>query len=79
MNSVRQLPTYPILRFFLARGVLISFFCGIACALLGLYFSLITGIWILVLVGIGAGLLIGLLLMAFVELIHIIFDTLVPR
>ena len=79
MTSDAQLPTYPVLRFVLARGPVIAWLSGSSIALLGLYGALFTGLWVLLVAGVGAGLLVGLLLTAFVELVRIIFDTLVPR
>jgi len=79
MISESPLPTYPVLRFILARGSGIAWFSGLATASLGLYGALITGLWVLLAIGVGAGFLVGLLLSAFVELVRIIFDTLVPR
>lgn len=79
MNTETQLPTYPTLRFFLAKGHLISWLCATACLLLGLYGSWATGHGMLLFAGSGLGALVGLLLRAFVELVQIIFDTLVPR
>ncbi len=79
MSSDTQLPTYPILRFLMTRGRALAGACGLATLLLGLYGALATGHWVLLAAGLGAGVLVGLLLMAFVEVVQIIFDTLVPR
>lgn len=79
MSSDPQLPTYPILRFMMTRGRILAGGCGLATFLLGLYGALATGHWVLLAAGLGGGVLVGLLLLAFVEVVQIIFDTLVPR
>lgn len=72
-------PTYPVIQFILAYGkaaaIVIgagAFLAGVAAAWLGL------GVWFAVL-GLIAGVIIGVLLLSYVEVLAVIADVLIPK
>lgn len=79
MTVTYQVPRYPAIRFFIARGASIAALLLIACAAAGLYAAWQFGLWLALPAGIVVGALLAGLMLSFVELLRIVAETLMPR
>lgn len=74
-----KVPTYPVVQFLVRRGLVLAGLLGLMPLLVGLYLTIVGGGWIPVSVGLVAGVLLGGLLISYVEVLKIIADTLIPK
>lgn len=79
MGANYEVPRYPAIRFFIAKGAPVAAVLAIACIVLGGLVWQATGwLWAWP-VGIALAALLGGLMLAFVELLRIVAETLMPR
>lgn len=72
-------PRYPVVEFLVARGTVTSVLFALMPFLAGIYLALIGWGIVFAVVGFVIGVVIGGLLMSYVEVLRIITDTLIPK
>lgn len=72
-------PSYPMVRFLVANGIVISVVLALVPFAAGIYLAMIGWGLVFPVAGFIAGLVIGGLLISYIEVLRIIADTLIPR
>jgi len=74
-----EIPTYPVVNFLVRNGMILSILISVLPILATLYLALAGWSPLMLVVGIGAAVVVGILLASYVEVLRIIADTLMPR
>jgi len=74
-----EIPTYPVVNFLVRNGMILSILISVLPILAALYLALAGWSPLMLVVGIGAAVVVGILLASYVEVLRIIADTLMPR
>jgi hypothetical protein len=74
-----KIPTYPVVNFLVRNGMILSILISVLPILATLYLALAGWSPLMLVVGIGAAVVVGILLASYVEVLRIIADTLMPR
>lgn len=79
MPHRNQPPSYPAIRFITRWGDLLAILVAVACVVAGFYAVWLGNAWPFGAAGVGAGLILWLVLRSYVEVLRILGDTLMPR
>ena len=74
-----EIPTYPVVNFLVRNGMILSILISVLPILATIYLALAGWSPLMLVVGIGAAVVVGILLASYVEVLRIIADTLMPR
>lgn len=78
-KSLYKPPSYPVIRFIVRRGMWIAVLLGVLFIGVGFYAAIMTDSWWCAVAGSIAGLLLAGVIASYVEVLHILSDTLIPR
>lgn len=74
-----KVPTYPVVSFLVAHGLILSALIGALPVAAGIYLALTGWPLSVAAAGLGAGIVLAGLLASYVEVLRIIADTLMPK